>query len=162
MNSLLKLLSLVLLMTFGTANSQLTVHKLLTAGYVYQKQSFGELGGKLYILSHDDLIFRTGASAVLGETHGKFVAMPKAEAGVMLNFQRNVDFYHAWYFVLNAETTNEYFAPKAGFTIAGILDILGGYAFPYSGKTLEGKSLKGFGMNVSLNLPIPFLHDMLK
>ena len=42
------------------------MHKLVTVGYVYQNQSFGEIGGKLLFLNNDDMLYRIGASAVMG------------------------------------------------------------------------------------------------
>ena len=40
------------------AKAQFAVHKMVHAGYVYQNQSFGELGGRLLFLENDDMIFR--------------------------------------------------------------------------------------------------------
>lgn len=151
------------LISFSTAaKAQLTMHKMVTAGYVYQNQSFGELGGKLLFLKKDDVIFRVGASALLGATNGQFAIMPKANADFLINFERNVDFYHSYYFVAGVEGTRKYIAPKVGFTLFGILDLTGGYAFPLGNATLHGKELKGLNINFTLNVPTTFIHDMLK
>lgn len=151
--------TVVLLFTFcGLAKSQLTVHKLLTVGYDYQNQSFGEVGGKLLFLSNDDVVFRTGVSALMGSSNQKFAIMPKVSADILLNFQKNVDFYHAHYFVLGAEATNKYIAPKAGFSLFGILDLTGGYGFSLDKDGINGKELKGLNINFTINIPLVLLN----
>ncbi|AZA52449.1 hypothetical protein [Chryseobacterium sp. G0201] len=140
--------------------AQYTVHKMLTVGYTYQNQSFGELGGKLLFLKNDDVIYRLGASALMGSTHSEFAIMPKLQADVLLNFQKDVDFYHSYYLLIGAEGTNKYVAPKIGVTLFGILDLTGGYAFPIG--NLNGKEMKGLNVNFTLNIPTVFIHDMFK
>lgn len=161
-NTVLALFSIIFLAFSGLAKSQLTVHKMVTAGYVYQNQSFGELGGKLLFLKSDDVAFRLGASALMGSANSQFAIMPKVSADFMLNFERNVDFYHSYYFVAGVEGTSKYIAPKVGFTLFGILDITGGYAFPIADARLNGKELKGLNINFTLNVPTTFIHDMFK
>lgn len=142
--------------------AQYTVHKMINVGYVYQNQSFGEVGGKLLFLKNDDVIYRLGASALMGSANSEFAIMPKLQADVLLNFERNVDFYHSYYFLAGVEGTNKYVAPKIGVTLFGILDLTGGYAFPMGDAKLNGKELKGLNVNFSLNIPTVFLHDMFK
>jgi hypothetical protein len=43
--SAIAILSVFFLSTF--AKAQLTMHKMISVGYTYQNQSFGEIGGKL-------------------------------------------------------------------------------------------------------------------
>lgn len=150
----------VMVMMSSFVKAQLTVHKLVNVGYVYQNQSFGEVGGKLLFLKNDDVIYRLGASALMGSTHSQFVIMPKVQADILLNFEKNVDFYHSYYFLAGVEGTNKYVAPKIGVSLFGILDLTGGYAFPIS--NLNGKELKGLNVNFTLNIPTTFLHDMFK
>ena len=148
---------------FGAfANAQMTVHKMINVGYVYQNQSFGEVGGKLLFLKTDDVIYRLGASALMGSTNSKFAIMPKLNADVLLNFERNVDFKHSYYFLAGVEGTNKYVAPKIGVSLFGLLDLTGGYAFPIPDARLNGKEMKGVNINFTLNLPTTFLHDMFK
>ncbi|WP_300690313.1 hypothetical protein [Chryseobacterium sp.] len=144
------------------AKAQYTMHKMITVGYTYQNQSFGEVGGKLLFLKNDDVIYRLGASALMGATDSKFAIMPKLQADVLLNFQRNVDFYHSYYFIAGAEGTNKYIAPKIGVTLFGMLDLTGGYAFPIGDTRLNGKEMKGLNINFTLNIPTVFIHDMFK
>jgi hypothetical protein len=151
-------LSIFFLSTF--AKAQYTVHKMISVGYTYQNQSFGELGGKLLFLKNDDIIYRLGASALMGASNSKFAIMPKLQADVLLNFQKDVDFYHSYYFLVGAEGTNKYIAPKIGVTLFGILDLTGGYAFPIA--DLNGKEMKGLNVNFTLNIPTVFIHDMFK
>ncbi|MCG2792824.1 MAG: hypothetical protein L6262_04655 [Weeksellaceae bacterium] len=154
-----KILSLVIsLAVCGVAKSQLTMHKFITAGYVYEKQSFGEIGGKLLFLSNDDVLFRIGASALMGSANSKFAIMPKVNADFLLNFQKNVDFYHAHYFILGAEATNKYVAPKAGVSLFGILDLTGGYGFSVDKEGINGKELKGLNINFTINIPLVVLN----
>lgn len=150
----------VMVMMSSFVKAQLTVHKLVNVGYVYQNQSYGEVGGKLLFLKTDDVIYRLGASALMGSTHSQFAIMPKVQADILLNFEKNVDFYHSYYFLAGVEGTNKYVAPKIGVSLFGILDLTGGYAFPIS--NLNGKELKGLNVNFTLNIPTTFLHDMLK
>ncbi len=144
------------------ANAQYTMHKMVSVGYVYQNQSFGEVGGKLLFLKNDDVIYRLGGSALMGSANSKFAVMPKLQADVLLNFEKNVDFYHSYYFLLGAEGTNKYLAPKIGVSLFGILDLTGGYAFPIGNSGINGKELRGININFTLNIPTVFIHDMLK
>lgn len=153
-------LSIFFLTTFVKA--QYTMHKMISVGYTYQNQSFGELGGKLLFLKNDDVIYRLGASALMGSAHSKFAIMPKLQADVLLNFEKNVDFYHSYYFLMGAEGTNKYVAPKIGVTLFGILDLTGGYAIPIGNSGINGKELKGLNVNFTLNIPTVFIHDMFK
>ena len=156
------ILAFVLLIFLSNfAKAQVTMHKLISAGYTYQNQSFGELGGKLLFLKNDDLIFRLGASGLFGSSSGKFVAMPKFQGDILLNFQRNVDLYHSYYFLGGAEITTKYVAPKIGVTLFGLIDLSGGYAFPIDSKGLNGKELKGLNINFTLNVPTVLIHDLL-
>lgn len=154
------ILSVFFLSTF--AKAQFTVHKMVTLGYTYQNQSFGEVGGKLLFLKTDDVIYRLGASALIGSANSEFAIMPKVSAGVLLNFEKNVDFYHSYYFLAGVEGTNKYVAPKIGMSLFGILDLTGGYAFPIGDAEINGKKLKGLNINFTLNIPTTFLHDMFK
>ncbi|AZA62087.1 hypothetical protein [Chryseobacterium indoltheticum] len=152
----------ILLLVSTFIKAQYTVHKMINVGYVYQNQSFGEVGGKLMFLKNDDVIYRLGASALMGSANSDFAIMPKLQADVLLNFEKNVDFYHSYYFLAGVEGTNKYVAPKIGVTLFGILDLTGGYAFPIGNSGLNGKELKGVNVNFTLNIPTSFLHDMLK
>lgn len=155
----LKILITAILFSFcGFAKSQLTMHKFVTAGYTYQNQSFGDVGGKLLFLKNDDVLFRVGASAMMGSANNKFAIMPKVSADFLLNFQKNVDFYHAHYFILGAEATNKYVAPKAGFSLFGILDLTGGYGFSLDKDGINGKELKGLNVNFTINIPLVLLN----
>jgi len=154
------ILSVFFLSTF--AKAQLTVHKMVTLGYTYQNQSFGEVGGKLLFLKSDDVIYRLGASALMGSANSEFAIMPKVSADFLLNFEKNVDFYHSYYFLAGVEGTNKYVAPKIGMSLFGILDLTGGYAFPVGDAKINGKQLKGLNINFTLNIPTTFLHDMFK
>ncbi len=153
-------LSLFLLSTL--AKAQYTMHKMITVGYTYQNQSFGEIGGKLLFLKNDDVIYRLGGSALMGVADSKFAIMPKLQADVLLNFEKNVDFYHSYYFLAGVEGTNKYIAPKIGVTLFGMLDLTGGYAFPIGDTRLNGKEMKGLNINFTLNIPTVFIHDMFK
>lgn len=144
------------------AKAQYTMHKMISVGYTYQNQSFGEFGGKLLFLKNDDVIYRLGGSALMGVTDSKFAVMPKLQADVLLNFEKNVDFYHSYYFVAGVEGTNKYIAPKIGVTLFGMLDLTGGYAFPVGDTRLNGKEMKGLNVNFTLNIPTVFIHDMFK
>lgn len=154
------ILSLFLLSTLVKA--QYTMHKMISVGYTYQNQSFGEVGGKLLFLKNDDVIYRLGGSALMGVADSKFAIMPKLQADVLLNFQKDVDFYHSYYFLVGAEGTNKYIAPKIGVTLFGMLDLTGGYAFPIGDTQLNGKEMKGLNINFTLNIPTVFIHDMFK
>lgn len=144
------------------AKAQYTMHKMISVGYTYQNQSFGEVGGKLLFLKNDDVIYRLGGSALMGTADSKFAIMPKLQADILLNFQKNVDFYHSYYFLAGAEATNKYIAPKIGVTLFGMLDLTGGYAFPIGDARLNGKEMKGLNINFTLNIPTVFIHDMFK
>ena len=162
MKKILGFTFLLILFANQTAKSQLTMHKLVHVGYVYQNQSFAELGGRLLFLENDDMIYRLGAAAMLGSANGKFAVLPKIQGDILINFQRNVDLYHSYYFLAGAEATTKYIAPKIGATLFGIIDLTGGYAFPVDKSGINGKELKGLNINFTLNLPLVMLNDLLK
>lgn len=148
---------ILLFLTSVKSQAQLTVHPLLHVGYAYQNQSFGEVGAKILMLKNDDVIYRLGASVLLGSANGKMAALPKIQGDVLLNFEKNVDFYHAYYFLAGAEVTTQYAAPKIGVTLFGLLDLSGGYAFSLNRKGINGKKLEGLNLNVTLNIPLVVL-----
>jgi hypothetical protein len=154
--------SFFLLLITQFSQAQLTVHKMVHAGYVYQNQSFGEIGGRLLFLNTDDVIYRIGASALMGATGGKFTVLPKVQGDVLINFERNVDIYHSYYFLAGAEVTTKYIAPKIGATLFGLIDLTGGYAFPLGDSGLNGKQLKGLNINFTVNIPIVMISDLTK
>lgn len=153
---------LILLCLGIWSKAQLTVHKMVHAGYIYQNQSFGELGGRLLFLENDDVIYRVGASAMMGSANAEFAIMPKVQGDILLNFERGVDFYHSYYFLGGAEITTKYVAPKIGVTLFGLIDLTGGYAFPIDKKGINGKELKGLNINFTLNIPVVMLRELLK
>ena len=138
------------------------MHKMIHVGYVYQNQSFGEIGGKLLFLNNDDVLYRIGASAVMGSVNSQLGIMPKIQGDVLLNFEKGVDLYHSYYFLAGAEATTKYIAPKVGFSLFGLMDLAAGYAFSLGGNGLNGKEMNGFNLNFTLNMPIPMLQDYLK
>ncbi len=157
------ILSLLIIFCFtGILKSQVTIHRMIHAGYVYQNQSFGELGGRLLFLKNDDTVYRIGASAMMGSVNDKFAIMPKIQGDILINFEKNVDFYHAYYFLAGAEATTKYIAPKIGVILFGLVDLTGGYAFPIDKKGINGKELKGFNVNFTINLPFVLLYDWVK
>jgi hypothetical protein len=116
----------------------------------------------LLFLENDDMIYRLGAAAMLGSANGKFAVLPKIQGDILINFERNVDLYHSYYFLAGAEATTKYIAPKIGATLFGIIDLTGGYAFPIDKSGINGKELKGLNINFTLNLPLVMLNDLLK
>lgn len=146
----------------GLLKAQFTMHKMVHAGYVYQNQSFGELGVRLLFLENDDIIFRVGGAAMMGAANHKFAILPKVQGDVLLNFERGRDFYHAYYFLGGAEVTSKYVAPKVGATLFGLLDLSAGYAFPFDKKGVNGKQLKGLNINFTLNVPLVLISEYVK
>lgn len=152
----------LLVVAFSMMKAQLTMHKMVHAGYVYQNGSFGEIGGKLLFLENDDTVFRVGAAAMMGAANHKFAILPKIQGDILINFERNVDFYHAYYFLGGAEVTSKYVAPKIGATLFGLIDLTAGYAFPFDKKGINGKQLKGLNVNFTVNIPIVLITDLTK
>lgn len=156
-----RLLILFFVMASAVAlRAQLTMHKMVHAGYIYQNQSFGEIGARLLFLKHDDVAYRLGGAAVMGSVNGKFAVMPKVQGDILLNFERNVDFYHSYYFLAGAEVTSKYIAPKIGATLFGMLDVTGGYALPIGKGQIHGKQLKGLNIGVTLSIPIVLISEL--
>ena len=162
MKKILGFTALLIMLANQSAKAQFTMHKLIHVGYVYQNQSFAELGGRMLFLENDDTIYRVGAAALLGSANGKFAVLPKIQGDILINFERNVDLYHSYYFLAGAEATTKYIAPKIGATLFGIIDLTGGYAFPIDKSGINGKELKGLNINFTLNLPLVMLNDLLK
>ena len=158
-----KIFAFALFLMFSSisfVNAQLTMHKMIHAGYVYQNQSFGEVGGRLLFLKNDDLIYRIGASALMGVSNSEFAILPKVQGDILINFEKNVDLYHAYYFLAGAEVTTKYAAPKIGVSLFGIVDLTAGYAFSLDRKGINGKELKGLNLNFTVNIPLVLLHDL--
>lgn len=162
MKKILGFTALLIMLANQSTKAQFTMHKLIHVGYVYQNQSFAELGGRLLFLENEDTIYRVGAAALLGSANGKFAVLPKLQGDILINFERNVDLYHSYYFLAGAEATTKYIAPKIGATLFGIIDLTGGYAFPIDKSGINGKELKGLNINFTLNLPLVMLNDLLK
>ena len=162
MKKILGFTALLIMLANQSAKAQFTMHKLIHVGYVYQNQSFAELGGRLLFLENDDTIYRVGAAALLGSANGNFAVLPKIQGDILINFERNVDLYHSYYFLAGAEATTKYIAPKFGATLFGVIDLTGGYAFPIDKSGINGKELKGLNINFTLNLPLVMLNDLLK
>lgn len=160
----LKFLTLFILLFFAGmfTKAQLATHTLVTVGYEYQNSSFAEVGGKLLFLSNDDLIFRLGASGLFGVVNGKFAAIPKIQGDILINTQKQVDIRHSYYFLAGAEVTSKYIAPKAGISIFGIVDLTAGYAFSFDKEGVNGKELKGFNLNFTINIPTVAIKDLAK
>lgn len=158
------LLYCLLIMMFAVSfvKAQYTMHKMIHVGYAYQNQSFGEVGGRLLFLKTDDVIYRIGASALMGAANSEFAIMPKVQGDVLINFERNVDLYHSYYFLAGAEVTTKYAAPKIGVNLVGLLDLTAGYAFALDKKGINGKELKGLNINFTLNIPLVLLNDLIK
>ena len=150
----------LILSSISFVNAQLAMHKMIHVGYVYQNQSFGEVGGRLLFLKNDDLIYRIGASALMGVSNSEFAILPKVQGDILINFEKNVDLYHAYYFLAGAEVTTKYAAPKIGATLFGIVDLTAGYAFSLDKKGINGKELKGLNLNFTVNIPLVLLHDL--
>ena len=145
---------LLFFLSFYFFKAQVTKHTTVFAGYEYQNQSFGELGAKLIFLKKEDVLYRLSGSALLGSVNNKFVIMPKIQGDILLNFSETDDIKHSYYFLLGAETTNKYIAPKAGISLFGIVDLTAGYAFNYGNKFINGKELNGLNLNFALNIPL--------
>ena len=158
----IKYFSLLIFFFFAgfAAQAQYTIHKLVTVGYAYQNSSFGEIGGKLLFLENDDFIMRLGVSGLFGVANGKFAAMPKVQGDILINTEKNVDLRHAYYFMAGAEVTTKYIAPKVGATLFGLIDLSVGYAFPFDKKGLNGKEMKGFNLNFTINIPTVVINDL--
>ena len=159
-NKISGFLTLILLCVGIFSNAQLTMHPMVHAGYVYQNQSFGEIGGRLLFLSNDDMIYRLGASALMGVNNKEFAIMPKVQGDILLNFERNVDLYHSYYFLAGVEVTTKYVAPKIGASLFGIIDLTAGYGFSLDKKGINGKELKGLNLNFAVNIPLVLLRDL--
>ncbi len=155
------LICLFFMLSLSPLRAQLTVHKMAHVGYVYQNQSFGELGLRALLLKNDDVLYRLGASALVGSSNSKLHVMPKLQTDILLNFQRGVDFYHAYYFLAGAELTPKYIAPKIGVSLFGILDLTGGYGFSIDKEGLNGKTLEGLNINATLSIPFVMIKDVL-
>lgn len=163
MKGKLNYIIVLVFLIFGfSSKAQLTMHPMIHAGYVYQNQSFGELGGRLLFLTNDDILYRVGASALMGSTNNQFAIMPKVQGDILLNFRRGVDVYHTHYFLGGVEATNKYIAPKLGLSLFGIVDFTGGYAFPIDKNGINGKELKGINFNFTVNIPLVVITDLVK
>lgn len=150
----MRFLGLFFILIFANFKAQHTIYPMLSVGYTYQNQNFGEVGGKILFLKKDEIAYRIGGSALIGSTHGKFSIMPKIQGDILFNFRENVDIHQGFYYITGAETTTKYFAPYIGISALGILDFTAGYGFNYPNQTLNDKTLKGIKFGISLNIPL--------
>lgn len=141
--------------------AQYTAHYLLHTGYTLQKNThYGELGAGILLLKTDDVVWRGQAGVQLGSKGGKAQILPKAQADVLLNFRKNADLRHSYYFLAGSEFTTEYAAPKAGISLFGLLDLTAGYGFAYTEKNRE--NYNGLNIGLKLHLPIVVLQELRK
>jgi hypothetical protein len=138
------------------AQQKFTTHKIISIGYQYQNQSFAEVGGKLLFLKNDHILYRAGASVLMGANHQKFSVISKLQGDILVNFDENVDISHSIYYLLGADFTTKYFTPKVGLSLFGILDISAGYSLFIDNELVNGRKMKGLNFNIGLNLPISF------
>ncbi|MDY3548083.1 hypothetical protein PG291_05655 [Riemerella anatipestifer] len=154
-NTFLLVLLLLLGGLFHTkAQNKMATHPMVFVGYNYQNVSFGEVGGRFLFLKKDNVMYRVGASAMLGSSNGNFAVIPKLQGDILFNFQEDKTLNHSYYGLLGVETTTKYFAPKVGISFFGILDFTAGYAFPIPNQTANDKPLKGINVGVILNIPL--------
>lgn len=127
---------------------------MVFAGYEYQNSNFGEVGVRFLFLKNDDVLYRISGSGLMGVVNDEFAIIPKIQGDILLNFQKNVDIHHAYYFLGGAEITPKYVAPKAGISLFGIIDFTGGYAFQLGDATQNQKVMKGLNLNFAINIPL--------
>jgi hypothetical protein len=132
----------------------MTTHTTIFAGYQYQKQSFGELGLRFLFLKNDNFIYRVGASSLIGSVNDKLSFVPKLQADVLINTEKNADIQHSYYFLTGAEITTQSIAPKVGISLFGIVDFSVGYAFAFGNNTLNGKKIDELNANFTFNIPL--------
>lgn len=157
MKQMHKFIYLLWLLFLGFGNktkAQYTMHPKLHAGYVYQNHSFGELGVRFLFLKKDEVLYRIGASALVGDNNGKIGVLPKLQGDILFNFRENVMINHSYYYLVGADVTSQYIAPKVGISVLGILDFSAGYGWSYPNLTFSGKTLQGLHLNFSLNVPL--------
>jgi hypothetical protein len=135
-------------------NAQMTTHTTIYAGYEYQKQSFADIGVRFLFLKNDDFIYRIGAGSLLGTSGGKLGVLPKLQADILINTQRNVDIHHSYYFLAGAELTSKFIAPKIGASLFGLVDISACYGFSLDENRWKGKEMNGLNINFTLNIPL--------
>lgn len=128
----------------------------ISVGYTYQNQNWGEIGGKLIFTQKekDNIIVRTGASAMMGVSNKKFAVMPKIQADILFSPRKDDEVFiaHSLYYILGLETTNKYLAPYTGINILGILDFTAGYSFSFDNH-INGKKLHGIKLGIMINIP---------
>ena len=78
------------------AQSQVTVHPMVFAGYEYQNSNFGEVGARFIFLKNDNVLYRVSGSALMGKVNGEFAVLPKIQGDILLNFEKNVDIQHSY------------------------------------------------------------------
>ncbi len=144
---------IVILFFCAIVKAQYTAHPMVSTGYYYQNQNFGELGGKVLFIKKDELAFRVGASALMGAIHGKFTIIPKIQGDVLFNFRENVDVHQGFYYLVGVESTLYNFTPHIGISVLGIVDFMAGYGFSYHNR-IHDKELKELRFGVAFNIPL--------
>ena len=156
MKKIIWFIAIFIMGQYVVAQQKFTTHKIISIGYQYQNQSFAEVGGKLLFLKNDHILYRAGASVLMGVNHQKFSVIPKLQGDILVNFDENVDISHSIYYLLGADFTTKYFTPKVGLSLFGILDISAGYSLSIDNEFVNGRKMKGLNFNLGLNLPISF------
>lgn len=156
MKKIIWFIAIFIMGQYVMAQQKFTTHKIISIGYQYQNQSFAEVGGKLLFLKNDHILYRAGASVLMGANHQKFSVIPKLKGDILVNFDENVDISHSIYYLLGADFTTKYFTPKVGLSLFGILDISAGYSLFIDNELVNGRKMKGLNFNLGLNLPISF------
>ena len=65
------------------AQSQVTLHPTVFAGYEYQNSNFGEVGARFIFLKNDNVLYRVSGSALMGKVNGEFAILPKIQGDIL-------------------------------------------------------------------------------
>ena len=76
------------------------------------KLKLWEVGARFIFLKNDNVLYRVSGSALMGKVNGEFAVLPKFQGDILLNFEKNVDIQHSYYFLAGTEITPQFVAQK--------------------------------------------------
>lgn len=140
-----------------------TAYYLFNVGYTYQNLNYFEGGLNAYLVQPNDNIIDLGATANLGASDGKFIAIPEAQIGYLWNIKRSVidpysPHFNSAFWLVRGSVSPWHVTPEVGITVVSLIDISAGYGFQF--REHPHVDLEGLKIGVSLRLPfLLFWHE---
>ena len=135
-----------------------TAYYLFNIGYTYHNLNYLETGLNAYLVRPNDDIIDLGATANLGLSQGKFIAIPEAQVGYLWNIKHSVidpysSNFNSAFWVLRTSVSPWHVTPEVGISIVDLIDLSVGYGFEFN----DHQHVDLDGLKLGLSFRLPFL-----